>query len=400
MIPAPPCTKLPVSAPSEIIKEQKPTSVVYVQYYQEQVNLAQYKLAELKQMAKHNKLTQCGAKSVLIEKLKTWFESNRCAVQIQKRIRGGFVRQTLDTCKRGAGFRDRSICLNETDFYTMEPIHEVPFQQFFSYTDEANFTYGFDIHSLITLQRKKGSICNPYNRNEIPMDVQQNIVLLYRLIRVVFPAFALEKDDEFDSPVQVRRRRRRRRTVTPVAMAMANTLTTFTLNRYVTTSITLLSTGMSTDMTVLEIMRLVEGRQTLLAEVRVKPTLTRIQELFMEMDQLGNYTDALWMSNLTVLSLHSMYRHLMDIWRFRAQISYDAKHRICPVEDPFTSIGPGSDQDLDFMRRLCLGAMENMVFSGLDVEFRKLGAMHVLTALTVVSTPARNTFFWLYESMF
>ena len=116
------------------------------------------------------------------------------------------------------------------------------------------------------------------------------------------------------------------------------------------------------------------------------------------MDQLGNYTDASWMLNLNVPSLHGLYRHLMEIWRVRAQLPYEVRHRICPTEDPFI-VTPRNDQDIEFMRQFCLGAMENMVFAGLDVEYRKLGAMHVLTALTMVSLPARNTFFWLYETM-
>ena len=41
-----------------------------------------------------------------------------------------------------------------------------------------------------------------------------------------------------------------------------------------------------------------------------------------------------------------------------------------------------------------------MIFSGFDEEYRKLGILHVLTALTVVSANARSELLWLYESLY
>ena len=43
--------------------------------------------------------------------------------------------------------------------------------------------------------------------------------------------------------------------------------------------------------------------------------------------------------------------------------------------------------------------MENMIYSGLNVEYRKIGALHSLTALTMVSIQARQIMPWLYESI-
>ena len=52
------------------------------------------------------------------------------------------------------------------------------------------------------------------------------------------------------------------------------------------------------------------------------------------------------------------------------------------------------------LREACVTIIENMVHTGIDTEFRKIGALHVLTALTVVSLPARNSMIWLYESLY
>jgi hypothetical protein len=40
-----------------------------------------------------------------------------------------------------------------------------------------------------------------------------------------------------------------------------------------------------------------------------------------------------------------------------------------------------------------------MVYTGIDVEYQKLGALHVLSVLTIVSMDARRNMMWLYESL-
>jgi hypothetical protein len=47
----------------------------------------------------------------------------------------------------------------------------------------------------------------------------------------------------------------------------------------------------------------------------------------------------------------------------------------------------------------CLIVFENMVYSGIDEDHRKLGTFHALSGLTMVSIPARTAMPWLYESI-
>jgi hypothetical protein len=232
------------------------------------------------------------------------------------------------------------------------------------------------------------------------------MLVVYRMIKVVFPQHALENDKNAQVPRRRRVRRQRMRQTPTTTTTLENTVTTvnevqlprFQMNRYQLTSVAILSARQDQEEVSNVIMQMVNKSQ-FMNEMRQKPTQTRIQELFMEIDQLGNYTDSAWMLGLPVHPLQLLYRNLLDIWRYRAQIPFEIKHRICPVEDPFGGI-VGNENDLDYWRRLCLGAMENMVYSAPDIEYRRLGAMHVLSALTVVSLPARTTFLWLYESMF
>jgi hypothetical protein len=396
------------SAPSSH-QNKNETIFSYHTYFHNHMSLSNFKCTELRQIAKHQGLTQVGTKAQLVDKIHTFFLRNARATTIQRNLRGRWSRQFMSPALRGSAFYDRSKCVNDCDFYTMDPLADIPAIRFFSYTDTKNFTYGFDIHSLV-IYRNKGNTVNPYNRTDIPKEVHAQLRRLYGLMRMVCPYAILENEKEYgvhEVPEGIFRRRRRRgqrriltitHEVHPTTFAVHPTRPVILVNRYQNDTVRVLANSQ----TMVAITTALDARAAMIHQIRQKPVATRIMELFMEIDLLGNYTSASWFSDLNVTGLHAFYRQLMDIWRFMAHIPFDVKHRICPLEDPFSPspAEAGNDRNLDFMQKLCLHAMEHMVFSGLDMEYRKLGAMHVLTALTVVSLPCRNTMFWLYETLF
>jgi hypothetical protein len=140
-----------------------------------------------------------------------------------------------------------------------------------------------------------------------------------------------------------------------------------------------------------------------LVEIRRKPIETRIQELFMEIDQLGHYTDCSWFNDLGKRNFYLFYLTLQELWLFRAHIPSEIKLLICPLGNPFLNIpnriryDEYTEEDLC---RICLYVMENIILTSTDIEYRKIGTFHVLTALTVHSLPARNSMMWLYESIY
>ena len=67
---------------------------------------------------------------------------------------------------RGEALNNRKLCNNTDDFLTFEPIENIPNDKFFSYTDNDNFIYGFEIKSFEKLINNKMN--NPYNRKPIP----------------------------------------------------------------------------------------------------------------------------------------------------------------------------------------------------------------------------------------
>lgn len=84
--------------------------------------------------------------------------------------------------RRGKAVYKRELCVNDSDFNTLDPLDEVKNNEFYSYTDDKKFIYGFHIDSLHELfKRKKGRVMNPYNREYFPDHVRQDIIGLRKL---------------------------------------------------------------------------------------------------------------------------------------------------------------------------------------------------------------------------
>ena len=367
--------------------------ITYKDYFKEKTDLKKYKIPELKVLARHYKLYVTGTKPILIERIETYFNQIVNAIKIQRVCRGFFVRFSLTL--RGAAFKNIKKCVNETDFYTLEPLAEIPKELFFSYTDATNFTYGFNVNSLITLYKKKGRIRNPYNREQLSNEVIQKIFSLYNIITIVFPV-VLEEDNKSNNNIIPQSCNNHPRSLSEGDLSnniiVNNTFINIfnDLNRVNTIENNLLS-------------RLEDIRRNL-TEIRSRPISQRIIGVFMEIDLLGNYTESAWFANLEKREYYKYYATLYDIWGYRARMSFDVKRKICPLGDPFTNIFNEriiyENVTIERLREACITIIENMVYTGEEDDFRKLGALHVLTALTVVSIPARNNMIWLYESLY
>lgn len=399
--------------------------LTYKEFYEKNIILKKYKLPEIKKIVKHYKLRLTGNKDVLIQRVETHFKSMVSAVKIQKIYRGWIVRNSFKL--RGKAFLERSICVNDTDFVTLEPLLEIPYELFFSYQDEKNFHYGFNITSLIQLMRTKSSITNPYNREKLDYQTVFNIISLYNIIQMIYP----EHKDEISVKLVVNRN---------TGVSRTNALTNgmnrthaFSRLEFLANQQGRYNTGNHTTTThenTLHSHNLrnnndftgqisnnyfnprvnhssmtpeVRNNYNKIIEIRKKPVSIRIQELFIEIDHLGNYTQSSWFTHLEKRDLLRLYRVLYDIWNFRAQLSIDIKLKICPLFDPFSSIfiQPIYQNNIteEQIKFVCLTIIENMVYSGIDEEFRKLGTLHALSALTIVSNPARMSMPWLYESI-
>jgi len=370
-------------------KKSVPTiELSYEDYFNKNVVLKKYKLPELKSIVKQHKLPVTGSKPILIERLETHFNKMKHAKKIQQIYRGWIVRYSF--LLRGEAFKNRGMCVNDTDFVTLEPLDEIPFEEFYSYKDDKNFVYGFNILSLIELMKKKGKISNPYNREKLDFKTMNDILSLNNIIHIVFheyknttsqPIIQLERPH--NSPVI------RNQQLTPAIIPMLS-------NSYYFPTITTSSILTSLNPTN-------TSKYNHILESRIKPTAVRIQELFIEIDQLGNYTQNSWFADLQRNDYVRLYRVLFDIWNYRGQLSREIKLKICMFFDPFTNIFIRSifhnDINLEQIQFVCLTILENFIYTGIDDDHRKIGALHVLSALTIVSPRARQSMPWLYESI-
>ena len=97
-----------------------------------------------------------------------------------------------------------------------------------------------------------------------------------------------------------------------------------------------------------------------------------------------------------------MLRELWDIWHYRANILHSVRQEICPpIGNPFVGV------DLSYLRRMndlsvcqkSISILERFVTSGINDESKSLGAIYVLSALTLVSLEAAQALPWLYQSV-
>jgi hypothetical protein len=361
-----------------------PIQLSYIDYFKGHILLSKYKIPELKQIAKHNKLKVSGTKPILIERIENLFKKSKKIQQIQSVFRGHITRKSFSL--RGEGYKNRKLCVNENDFYTLEPLCEIPMEYFVSFkSNDGKFSFGCNIISLMHLIKTRKAIKNPYNREVISNNIIQNVIILYGLIGIIFflPVDA-PKIENINYLIKLYSR-------DVLDIALGRRVESNYLNRQHQSSSIIQNTG------------LIHERNQQINAIRLKPILLRIQGLFMEIDLLGNYTNMNWFINLERRDYIRMYRILYEIWNYRGGLSSDTKHKICIIADPFHEISRRNidfyQVSLDVIKDICLKIMEYLVFCGIDDEYRKIGTLHVLSALTIVSMPARMAMPWLYESI-
>jgi len=306
--------------------------------------LAKFKVPQLKNIARQNDLRLSGSKSDLISRIAHHFQTIRVSIHIQSLVRRNLVISEIKA--RGPGLFKRELCVNDTDFYTLDPITDIEYNRFYSYVDENKVVYGFDLRSLEMMFEKQERLLNPYNRAKFS---RTDAININRLIAL------LPEDTQ-----------------------------TIKLSDY-------------------------EISQNHMNQIREKPDDVRIRELFYYIDSLGNYTQSTWFSELSQGRLHRFIVYIYEFWKWRGHLTHETRRMICPHFNPFrdglegrVSLAGISEhvlEDIDELRRVCLTVMENFIYTGANEDFRKIGAMHVLTILTHVSEDARESIPWLYESI-
>lgn len=140
-------------------------------------------------------------------------------------------------------------------------------------------------------------------------------------------------------------------------------------------------------------------------QIQYKTIDQKIVGLFQKMDSLGNYTQSEWLTKLPYYKLKRFVIELYDIWNYRAQLSPETKLLICPPNGnpfsniPLQSIELNTNINISLIKHYCYIIINALIYSAVLRENQALGAIYVLSALTLVSTEAAETLPWLYDSV-
>jgi hypothetical protein len=363
---------------TDIYKSPKPKKnaallpITYNNFIGGYIDLNDYIIPTLKEAAKSYKIRSSGKKQEIIDRITTLFLQTKSCIKIQTCFRGWICRYIIRL--RGKALHTRDLCVNDVDFCTMEPIREIKNDYFYSFSDKQNIIYGFDITSLIEMFKRNNKL-NPYTREPWSTSHINNIITLYNLCFILCEGFSkMNIPYTKDKTTTINNRNRRH----------SMRLDYNPITRPITREEDLI-------------------RYTNIANIRNHSIDNRINELFIEIDLLGNYTNREWFDNLELRDYIRLYRKLYEIWYYRGELSIEVQNNICPFYSPFDGIFTRpllhNEIQLQQIKTACLIVIENMVYSGITEDYRKIGTLHALSALTSVSNGARMGLPWLYESI-
>jgi hypothetical protein len=296
-----------------------------------------YNVVHLKYLSKHYKLKVTGNKLQLIKRIYTYLYLSFNSVKIQKIIKG-FIQRKYNKC-HGPAIHNRRMCTNNTDFYTMDELNELPVSQFFSFKDVDGFIYGFDLMSFYNLIYKtNGQIKNPYNRLPISDKIINDFNSLIRISKILKIPICVEiKDISSDLS--------KAKNVELKAVALFQSIDAL---------------GNYSD-----------------SKWFMNLNRTQLIKMFREIIDIWSYR-----AHLTI-----------DVKRSICP----------PHGNPFPQVVNfhylHTAQDLDDVRKYILNVLEKLVLSGVDKDNKCLGAYYVLGALTLVSVDAAIALPWLYQAL-
>lgn len=142
-----------------------------------------YPVSFLKQICKNYILKISGNKPALKNRIYKFLNETHMVTIIQRIYKGYLVR--LYHKLIGPAFNNRSLCKNDTDFFSLESIKTISMHKFFSYK-HADSIWGFDILSIYNLFVKASSsiVLNPYTREKLDNSIFINIKQLIRLAKI------------------------------------------------------------------------------------------------------------------------------------------------------------------------------------------------------------------------
>ena len=298
-----------------------------------------YRVAQLKRICREYHIKVSGNKELLRKRIYNFLRLSVSARKVQQIMKLNYIK--IYNKNHGPARLKRDICVNDTDFYLMDKLSEIPYDNFYSFCDTDNKIYGFNILSLYKIFSKSNAVKNPYNRKELPLFIVQELKCLIKKNKF-YKKFANGGND-----------------------------------------------------IVIE----QESQDPLSEKQQIE---LRTLDVFQKMDMLGNYTNTNWFLSLDRPNIIRFIRSLADIWHHRAELTQQKQREICPpYGDPFRLINLYGLTVIttSTLQRMSLSLIEKMVSTGIDQDSKYLGSSYVLCALTLVNENAAESLPWLYQSV-
>ena len=287
----------------------------------------------LKFYLKHYSLKTTGKKDELLRRIFVYLHLSSYAVSVQKTIRGYL--QRFFNRLHGPAYIKRSLCVNETDFFTLDSLSEIDKYQFISFRDKDNFVYGFDICSLYKLLTDStGPVMNPYNRNKIAGFFLSRIKRIIRLGKL----FNVEVNIKIEEDIVDKHK--------------------------------------AVQFKALDIFQKIDALGNY-SDPRWFLSLNHAQltKFVRELTDIYNYR-----ANLLPETKQKIYPHTGDIFD-----GFNINHIV--------------GLEIDKTRDYILNLIERFVVCGIDNDSKSLGAYYVLASLTLVNSAAAEAIPWLYQSV-
>ena len=289
-----------------------------------------YNVKQLKEICSHYKIIKGGNKEILIKRVYNYLKYSYYANKIQKIMRGNLTRYLFKL----KGAHDIKNSINDTDFFTLESIKEIPFERVLSYKDKDNNVYVYDIRSLYHLFKENPSSNNPYNRKRFKGNIKKRMKKIRRISRALGYKLNMDlniDDDDMSDTDQLELK------ITSVFQK---------IDKF----------GFITDRNWFKSLN-----------------ASQFRKFFAELTDVWNYR-----ANLSPASKHSILPNTPHLF---STIHYSL----------FT-------REITYIRKKILKVIDTLISEGVDEQSRSLGAFYVLGSLTTVNYNAANTLPWLYES--
>lgn len=143
----------------------------------------------------------------------------------------------------------------------------------------------------------------------------------------------------------------------------------------------------------------IEIKQEIITDPKIK-LQHKCLKVFQIMDELNQYTQCNWFTDLNLQQLKHLYKQIEDIWNYRVNLSEidklkytnNGKLFIIPVNTIYKMTSKLK------LSNILLDNFYRLVTEGKTSDDRTTGALWILSALTIVSTDARNAMPWLFQS--